>query len=197
MLVDNMKSFFLIIVIILFVLISCVRKQNDLNPSEEILAYTEEYVSDCFESEFYKYVRSYIKKTKGFFCNDTVYYSVYFFTKDSTDYFVIWTNYSSPKGMIEYNNPSSNFRYSTLKVNEDDIIIITKNEYNNQQLYQHCVFLVQKDSIPYHKNAYTVDYDGRLYIETYKYDLQDGKYVLNKLENPIVDIFGNLPKRFW
>ena len=176
---------------------SCTGGKSDTNSKEEVIALNDDLLTNCFNSDFYKCIQEYIRRTKGFFFDDLEYYSVYFFTKDSIDYFTIWTNYTSPEVEMKYSNPLSNFKYYSLKVNENDVVIVAKDTYNNEQLYQCCEFLIQKDNIPKHENEFSITYDGRWYIETYSYSLQDGKYVLNKLETPNVEIFGDLPEMFW
>lgn len=194
MLADSMRRSVFIIIAALVIMISCTEKKTNLN-KEDIVISSNDSVNSCLNSEFHLCVSEYIQKTKGFFCGYPVYYPVYFFTKENIDFFTIWTDFSSPKASMEYYNPLSNFKYSSLKIDESDVVIIENDTYNNKQLYQCCEFLIKKDSIPKHENY--VIYDGRIYIETYSYSLQNGKYVLKKLDSPITDILGELPEMFW
>ncbi|MDR2979476.1 MAG: hypothetical protein LBV02_03410 [Bacteroidales bacterium] len=190
-----MKKNILIIATTLGVAISCMGKKNDSQPDGNIAVSNDDPAADCFNSVFYNHMHEYIRKTFSI-DGPPVYYSVYFFTQDSIDYFTTWTDYSSPKGWMKYANPSSNFKYSTLAVNGKDVVIITKDTYNNEELYRCCESLIEKDSIPEYEDTGIIN-DGRLYIETVSYSLQEGKYVLDKLEVPIVDIFGDLHEMFW
>lgn len=153
------------------------------------------------KSVFYDHIDSYIKRTWEILFFDEngefferPYYSYYFFEKDSIKYFTSWISYNNPR-FIEYYNPSMIFFYSSINVNGFDAILITQENNINEYILDADSYLILKDSIPLHPEK--IIYDGRWYIESYKYYTQDSILVLEKIEPPIVDFLGDLPEEFW
>jgi len=170
-----MKTNILIIIITLFAMSSCAGKKKDLNSKEEVVVSRTDSVN-FFNSEFCQCVYEYIKYAKG---GNSMYYSVYFFSKDNIDYFTIWAEYISYLERPEYNNSIC------IKINDIDVLVIGKDI----QLYQ-CCNLIQQDNIYNHFHRFI--YGIRLFVETYRYSLQQGKYVLDKLDTPIMDFFDDV-----
>jgi len=174
----------IIIIITLLLMNSCTWEKKDFNSKEEIIVLNTDLADSLFNSEFCKCVYEYIQNTKKSFGGDLMYYSVYFFSKDNIDYFTIWIEYSHNKESVEYNDSISNY----IKINDIDVLVVGKEIQLSQ-----CSNLIQEDSIynHFHTDSYRTIYSYKeLYeIETYRYSLQNGKYVLNKLEFPIIDFF--------
>ena len=154
----------------------------------------------CVDSEFYKIVKAYIDKNGWELKSDTIvikpYYSIYFFNYDSIYYFTIWTSPFSPNTVLEKNVNTSILYYTFLKIENSQVILITNNSDNiAKKFYGECISLI--DTICIKDNDIEMIYDGRLFIETYKYYLSNGKYVTERLEYPIANFLGNPPEDFW
>jgi hypothetical protein len=163
---------------------------------------TMQNTDDCLDSDLYKCICSYINTSGVFFMDDFPnYINLYFFSKDTIDYFTIWRDFSVPNYFVF----DKTFDFFHLKIdlincssclkNIDncDLFFIHSTEYDTD-LYIPCFDISDKCII---QDTIVVHNDGRLFIQTYKYNKFGDKFNIEKLEKPIVDFLGNPPERFW
>jgi len=191
------KSKFLFFIFLLVIFIVCCDNNTNI---QQIGSICEDDYMLCFDSEFYKTVKTYIYKNGWELKLDSSfikpYYSIFFFNHDSIFYFTIWTSPFFPNTALEKNLNTSNIHYSSLKIENSQIILITnQGDSIAKKFYGECVPLI--DTICCENKNIEMIYDGRLYIETYTYYLDNGKYTIKQLECPIADFLGNPPKIFW
>jgi hypothetical protein len=189
-----MKDYLFIIIV--FIIISCnntIKKQRD-NLNTEDITYIK--ADSCITSELYKCLYSYLHSPEiGFIEGQIVYRSVYFFKKDTTNYFTIWSSIIEPQYMIEYENIGGDviLDFYHFKIDNADVFLIKQNTYDTD-IYKLCIEKFDNDVT---KDSIAWDYDGRLFIQTYKYHKIGGKFNIEKLDKPIVDFLGNPTERFW
>jgi hypothetical protein len=189
-----MKILIYFIILLTLACFSC--KNNKTKNYNKVLTDTIYSQTDnCINLELYNFIDTYITKAKEHFMDMVIYYSIYFFKKDTIDYFTIWSGITEPIYYINENSIGKNIvlDYFNLKINNKDVFLIKQNTYNTD-LFKPCIDVfddcITKDTINGH-------YDGRLFIQTYKYNKVGNKFNIEKLEKPIVDFLGNLPERFW
>jgi hypothetical protein len=73
------------------------------------------------------------------------------------------------------------------------LFLIKTIDYNTD-LYASCIDLFDNRII---QDTIAWNNDGRLFIQTYKYNKIGDKFNMERLEKPIVDFLGNMPERFW
>lgn len=189
------KFLFVIFLFIIFI-VGC-DSNTDIHVKNSIY---EDGYRLCLDSEFYKTIKAYINKNGWELMSDSIfikpYYSIFFFNHDSIYYFTIWTSPFFPNTALEKNLNTSNIHYTSLKIENSQIILIT-NQGDNiaKKFYGECSPLI--DTICCENMNVEMIYDGRLYIETYTYYLDNGKYIIKQLEYPIADFLGNPPEIFW
>ncbi|MDR1347489.1 MAG: hypothetical protein LBJ63_03530 [Prevotellaceae bacterium] len=197
-----MKKLLYLLILPLLIFASCrkgTKKHNDVNLNIEITDTSQ--TNGCLESDLYKCICSYINTSGVSFIESfPQYVNLYFFSKDTIDYFTIWKDFSLPYH-LDIDNTLDFFHfqidltaYSAFLKNINCYLFLIKAIDYNTDLYASCIGLfdnrIIQDTITWHN-------DGRLFIQTYKHNKVGNKFNIEKLEKPIVDFLGNLPERFW
>lgn len=99
------------------------------------------------------------------------YYNVYFFSKDSCDYYTIWFNDETPERMLKERNPGVSFNYCWFQLNRNDIILVTREDDFRELPFKPCINWLDTLDIKYLPKKEPVI--GKAYLfRTFKYSLQ-------------------------
>lgn len=183
----------------LFVISSC--KDVKVNDSISILSNEKiynitEYTDSCSNSIFYSIVSKYLDNIWES-SNIQWYTSVYFSENDSINYFTIWTFTSYPD-FLATNNAILVFNYHKIEVNNTEVILITDKKKTDEVFSTLLIPSNNKIASVIKKNTnQKLIYDGRWFIQSYKYNMNNGNLNIEKLDTPIVGFLGNPPKEFW
>ena len=175
-------------------LFSCNLENNKLKDKSDRQSEIIETSEDsCINSDFYEIVNNYVIRTKGYFEGFKMYYTIYFFKKNNVNYFTMWAFNSHPD-YIEITNPKVDFEYANMQLNNETIYVITNKDDTVLNFISPCENLFNFERIEIEDSF---NYDGSWHIETYEYYLEDNNFVVKKLNSPIVDFLGDVPKEFY
>jgi hypothetical protein len=198
-----MKKLLYLLIFSILIFASCrneKKKSNDINSNIEIADTVQ--TNDFLESDLCKCICSYVNTSSVSFIEGfPQYINLYFSSKDTVDYFTIWKDLSPPYHL----GVDSALDFFHLKIDLTVCSIFLKNIDNcylflikpidyNTDLYTSCIDLFDNRII---QDTVAWNNDGRLFIQTYKYNKVRNKFNIEKLEKPIVDFLGNMPERFW
>ena len=171
-----------IISLLLFTMIFSCQSSNE--PSGE-------KSQDCLSSELHECIANYIRRYDGRFIEEeSLYYSLYLFQKDSLKLFTLWSFTSFPDN-IEHYNPDTKFIYSLYDILDRKVIIIHEQGKTPDNLYQGCQENIEL-AVNQRSKVSDIDvvYDGSLFPETYRYSLGFDKPLIEKSDTFILDILG-------
>jgi len=171
--------------LVLIILVGCIQQNNStrkmLNSDSE--KNNEKQLLDTNISiELKECISNYIEEVdKHFFDKEWLYYNVFFFNKDSKQYFTIWAFTCFPE-YISLCVDTSLLNYYLYNIKERKVILIDKNK-STAKLFnhsKHSYILAEEEAL----KKYLGDiYDGPLFPQTYKIKERDNKIFLIKIED--------------
>lgn len=171
--------------IILLILVSCKRSNITLNVSFSIPEMGLTGIDSCMNPVLHEGIGSYLRRYES--DPGSNYYSVYFFRKDTIDYFTIWRHMLPPVN-IKRNNPGVALNYYWfLFNNEDDVVLITRQDDHRPMLFKPCInqlddVKIKIEDLPWKDRNIT---GSSVLARTYRYYFQDGKYHVEELRDTI------------
>lgn len=148
-------------------------------------------IDSCMDPVLHEGIGSYLTMYKS--DPELTYYSVYFFRKDTIDYFTIWSHVMPPVD-IEDNNPGVAFKYYWFPFNNKyDVILITRQDDHRPMLFKPCINQLDAIGIKMEDLPLKVYASGKSVIaRTYKYYIQDEKYHVEELRDTIfMEVLGD------
>lgn len=140
--------------------------------------------------EFSKVVEEYIHQVDGyFFDKEHLYYSIYFYQNDSTNFFTIWSNILHPSHLHVYN--SSNFKFiNDTIINRKIVYVLDGNKMSLvDSIFNDMNFSVSKEKETISEKPYI--YDGSLYPKTYVVKYLHNKILIELSDTLIVHFLGD------
>lgn len=175
--------------IVLFIFISCKRDRSVSDKTFFIVDtswISREYtrMNPCIDSVLYESIKSYITRYGGDPAWD--YYSVYFFQKDSMDYFTIWCDEVPSHYTMEYSNPGEKFNYYWFLLDEKyDVVLIVRQDSKQPVLFKPCIDQLGAFSVEdlKRKDQNVIEV---IWARSYKYYSRGGKYQVESLQDTIL-----------
>ncbi len=182
------KTLFCFNILIFLLILSCIRGKSYVKEKD---FQERPVISDtCIKTELYECIKNYILENDKKLLDRNSVYSVYFFERDSIDYFTIWVFNSFPK-YLEFYNPNISFDFINFKILDRNVVFITRKDSKKIELYNLCLNnLTKKEDDHYQKEIPEMIYDGSLFPQTYQYNKVEGKFIILNADTLIIDFLG-------
>ncbi|MDL2283068.1 hypothetical protein LJB94_00955 [Odoribacter sp. OttesenSCG-928-G04] len=154
----------------------------------------------CTSSKFYRVLKEYIGEYRMSHGDTKFFYSIYFFHRDSVDYFTIWVSLLNPESVFVKKNNYDYYLFNDFeKIDQFNnyIVLVTDHNVLLPKILGSCNEYIRKITLQEVPEIITVaTNDGSTFPETYRYYSQNGEYFIQEQDEPIIDFYEELLIRF-
>lgn len=190
-----MKNSIVVLIFCILLTVDCKATKVDTENFDQL--------ESCKNSVFYKNIKSYISNYYIGIDDNVFFYCIYFFEKDSVDYFTIWVQHTEPD--FKFKNVDLNIDYYIVenleglinnKRNTNQILLIVPKNRSLPEIVTPCRDRIKAISLNdiVQKNHFV--YDGSQHPETYEYAFFNNQWNIELKDTVLMDFMGEDGIRF-
>lgn len=187
-------------IILVFVCVGCTNptdSKRQIDFSGKNIEIEKFAIDSCISTNLFNSINEYIKEVDGYFpYKEYVFYSIYFFSREESNYFTIWAFTCFPDYIENYSG-NGKFIYYYFSIDDRKIVLITKEGSKENILFLPCnKNIEQAIDLKSIRPEYEINYDGSTFPKTYEYFKKGDIITLEMQKDPIIDFLGPSYQRF-